>query len=250
MRKIAIVLMGAALSLCLFGCSQEEPKEEDIIEPKTSEPISSDTKADSDKSEIKISESGWSASYYGTKENGVYVNYAYILSNPNKESMAMSPTVKLTVKDVDGKILASETSYAVFVGPGDIMPVAGRTDTLSGEPAEVTFELGDSKSEAASYDDMYHITDFVVSGISENIISDDDMNWTGEFTNPTDKDIENGVTPIVVLFNGGEIVGGFSNNLAFDSVAANATTSFEIDPIGNAVPEHDSFEVYIIPNIF
>ena len=97
---------------------------------------------------------------------------------------------------------------------------------------------------------MYRVTDFSVSGAAENPTPDGDMNWAGEFTNPSDNAMDKGVTPTVVLFNGGQIVGGFNNNLMLDAVAGGATTSFEIDPFGNPVPEHDSFEIYIVPNIF
>lgn len=183
-------------------------------------------------------------------ESQMWVNYALILANTDKSNMTVNQTIKITVKDANGSVIASETAYATFVGPGDVMPVVGRTDMLSSEPADVIIELGTGQQEPASYDEMYRVTDFSVSGAVENPTSDGDTNWAGEFTNPSDKPMDKGVTPTVVLFNGGQIVGGFNNNLMFDAVAGGTTASFEIDPFGSPVPEHDSFEVYIVPNIF
>lgn len=250
MKKVLATIAAGILVSALVGCSSGEPN---TIEPKTNDPIdsaSSVAEKAPEKAETVISESGWSLSKSEYDESQMWVNYALILANTDKSNMTVNQTVKITVKDVNGSVIASETAYAAFVGPDDVMPVVGRTDMLSSEPADVTIELGTGQQEPASYDEMYRVTDFSVSGAAENPTPDGDMNWAGEFTNPSDNAMDKGVTPTVVLFNGGQIVGGFNNNLMLDAVAGGATTSFEIDPFGNPVPEHDSFEIYIVPNIF
>lgn len=250
MKKVLATVVAGFLASALVGCSSGEPN---TVEPKTNDPIDSATpiaEEAPEKAETVISESGWSLSKNEYDESQMWINYALILANTDKSNMTVNQTIKITVKDTNGSVIASETAYAMFVGPGDVMPVAGRTGMLSSEPAEVTIELGTGQQEPASYDEMYRITDFSVSGAAENQTPDGSMNWAGEFTNPSDKPMDKGVTPTVILFNEGQIVGGFNNNLMFDAVAGGATTSFEIDPFGNPVPEHDSFEVYIVPNIF
>lgn len=262
MKKIIAAAVIAALTVALTGCSSpqtEEPVQQPQEQPAPTQPepeqkaaATPDEKADvvgtsfsneapSDPSPY-ISEGGWT---YIESQGGDFANYGLMLGCTDPVNCYVLMPLKITAKADDGSILASETTTVMFIGPDDVMPVTGLLP-LTEKPASIEFDLSFDQGSKPGND--YKITDLPVSNTSE-IVTDPSTKWTGEFSNDTGVDFPNGIFPCAILRDNGKIVGGVGLSGDSAPVANGETSSFEVTGLKGSFPDHDDYELYIVPNL-
>ena len=176
----------------------------------------------------------------GTK----YVQADYVIGCGDPTNCYVMMKVQITAKSSDGTVLATDTDYVTFVAPNDIMPCS-HVLTTAEEPAEVTFDLSYDQGQKPGND--YTLADLPVANQTVSEVNGY-TKWTGEYTNQTGVDFERGCDAYVVLRKDGKLVAIFNGHGTGD--AANGSTHpFEISSYSGSVPEHDSYEVYIVPNL-
>lgn len=255
-KPAASIVLAVALS-AMVGCAQqkqEEPAKEEATQEEVVQEVKEEPKAEEQKNDNAFSneapesapyikEGGWS---YIEGVNGSSVNVALILGNTDTTNCYIFPKVKATAKSADGSVVAFDTASTTFIAPNDVMPLVFKLTGLSEEPATIDFEFSAGEKQVPGND--YTLSDLPSSGVSETI-TDREAKWLGEYSNNTGVTFPNGVTPIVVLRSNGQIVAGFENLLDRIESADGATSSFEVKSFPGSVPEHDSFEAYIVPNL-
>ena len=252
-KSVALIVLAVALS-AMVGCAKQEPKQEEPVKEEAVQEVKEEPKAEEQKNDNAFSneapesapyikEGGWS---YIEGVNGSFVNVALILGNTDTTNCYIFPKVKATAKSADGSVIASDTASTTFIAPNDVMPLVFKLTGLSEEPATIDFEFSAGEKQVPGND--YTLSDLPSSGVSETI-TDREARWLGEYSNNTGVTFPNGVTPIVVLRSSGNIVAGFENLLDRIESADGATSSFEVKSFPGSVPEHDSFEAYIVPNL-
>lgn len=189
-----------------------------------------------------IAEGGWT---YIDSEGGDFANYALKLACNDPVNCYIFMNVKITARASDGSILASQADSVQFIAPNDVMPVVGLLP-LTEEPASIDFDL--TFSDGAVPGNDYKITDLAVSNTSE-IETESSVKWTGEYVNNTGVDFPAGVYPHAILRLNGKIVGGADASFDNSAVANGQTTSFEVSGLKGTVPEHDEYELYIVPEL-
>lgn len=152
-----------------------------------------------------------------------YVEYAYGIKNENSVDIEY-PTVKITARDKNGAILASEEDVRGYISAGDTIYHASQ---ISCESMPESIEIV-----GVSPDD-YNI----ISDISERSSADFEIfnvslqgdSITGEITNKSDLDYEDGfVTTAIFRDVDGNIVTG-ATDICTDAISAGETTAFEIN---------------------
>ena len=189
----------------------------------------------SESAEPSVKESGWSYS------NG-YVNFCAIVDNPDPVNCYVGMPLNVTAKGADGTILANSTVYASWVAPNDVMPVGCVLSDVSEEPSEVTVDFSHGDGSRPGHD--YTLSDLPVSNVT-----DTGKKVTGEFANRTGCDFDRGVSVFVVFRDAGEVV-GYAQSLDYSNPQPDGKTSaFEVVYAYSNVPDHDSVDVYAIPNL-
>lgn len=241
MKKIAIVLLSAALSMCLFGCSgggtqfggsKSEPKSE----PKSTEPAIEKTDSKETPKPLELVESGWSVGESG------YVHYGVGFKNPNTSFEARFPTIKVTGKDSDGKILFSEDQVLSFMLPGATYYYGGQAGNGTA-PETVDFSLSVSDRNWIA-NDKQSMEIYTISNINEVIGDYGDVDYTGEITaNEEWSDVGSAMVNVILRDDSGNIIFG---EFGFADISkAGETIAFDISSYN--VPEHSSYEIYAQP---
>lgn len=231
-KKMAAVSAAAALALTMAGCSSPDAAEEKAADAPE---VKEEPKAEAVAEEPAVADEGWSYS-------GGFVNYCAVIGNADPVNCYVYMNLNVTAKAADGSILASQVVAVPWVAPDDVMPVY-TVLTVSEEPAEIVSELFFDEGTKPGND--YTLADIA----AENVV-DNGAKVTGEFENKTGCDFDNGVSVIAVFKQGGEIVAA-SQNLDFllISVENGKRLPFEVDYQFGGIPEHDSVDVYVIPEL-
>lgn len=182
-------------------------------------------------------------------QDGQYLSYGFALHNPNTRQLSEFPKVKITAKDQDGKILASQTQVLFKVFPNDTVWFGGSIN-CSEQPTKVEMKFKNSnlvpdKSKTTSKK-LYSIS-------NTNILTDDEgqTKVTGEIEQ-TKKFRSDGYgygfgpAITVVLKQDNRITYIYTTYI--EELETQDKDSFEI-PISSypTAPEYDSFEVYAMP---
>lgn len=232
MRKITAIAAAALLALTLAGCGgQEAPKEE----PSSSKPAKEEAKATAPV-ELEIIESGWMAGEQG------YVYYGIGLKNPNASFGAEFPTIKVTGKDADGKVVFSDEQVLMFMLPGAEYYYGGQAGNGTA-PATVEFSLSVSKNNWVETDKQ-DVEFYTISNPNEVKGAYGNDSFTGELTvNEEWENITSACISVILRGASGEIVGGYSGFA--DLPAKGQTTAFDV--MAYDVPDHASYELYAQP---
>lgn len=232
MKKIVLGALTLATALCLFGCSGESQQPE---EPKSTEPAGSAVE-ESTPQDISIIESGWSAGESG------YVYYGIGIENPNSAFEAQFPTIKVTGKDADGKILFSNDQTLNFMLPGAKYYYGGQAGNGTA-PATVEFSVSVSDRNWVA-NDKQSMEIYTIENANEVVGEYGNVNYTGEITvNEELRDVNEAMVNAILRDSAGNIVAGYTG---FAEVSkAGDTTVFDISAYD--VPEHASFEIYAQP---
>lgn len=246
-KKVAIFAVAGALAASLAGCAQVEGGSEESAQEPQQEQKADEGSRDSDAEQASnaveapsspqpyLKESGWSYS-------GGYVNFCAIVGNTDPVNCYVLMPLDVTAKASDGTILANETFYAQWIAPNDTMPVHGVLSNLSEEPAEVTVDF--SFKEGSKPGNDYTLADMPVTNVT-----DTGVKVTGEYENKTGCDFQRGVTVFVVFRDNGKIVGGCEEFDYSNPCPNGKRSAFDATYQHNGIPEHDSVDVYVVPNL-
>lgn len=237
MKKLAIVLMGAALSLCLFGCGGGGTQfGASKSEPKSTEPAVEKTEEKGTPEPLELIESGWSAGESG------YVHYGVGLKNPNTDFEAQFPTIKVTGKDAEGKILFSDEQVLNFMLPGAEYYYGGQAgDGIA--PETVEFSLSVSNRNWIE-NDKQSMEIYTIGNTNEVVGDYGNYSYTGEITaNEEWPDVESAMVNAILRDSSGTIIAGY---FGFTDISkAGETSVFDISAYD--VPEHSSYEIHAQP---
>ena len=266
----ACMALATVLSLSCVGCSTggtasapaqteematEEPAKTQETEEKSEEqqesvPASSSEEGSGtyvgdvpDQPQPYIKEACW----WTTQDQvATYVHVVSLMGNTDLTNCYVYPRIKAVAYAEDGTILGTETINNQFIAPNDVMP--GETlMTVADKPAKVEFEI--SFDPGTPPGNPYTLASFSIENTSEQQVDEYTTRWTGQFTNGCGVDFPYGCDAYVLLRKGGQLVGGYKTS-SFDEVTNGSTHAFSVDAAyaGN-VPEHDAFEVYIVPTL-
>lgn len=171
--KIFIVFAAIALMLCLAGCgNQESDQKEQPEEQSKEQPL--ETKA------------GFYQDSYGS------VNAAVLITNPNSDLKFDNAYLSITVKDADGKVVASDNEFMV----GDVLPgeefAVAVSSLLAGDRKAETIEVQIHSDSPVKSDEKptVAIDEATVSTDFDNQASYDGVTYVttnGEYTNETEE---------------------------------------------------------------
>lgn len=255
-KLIAVLLCAIVLSACSNGVSQEEY--ESVVAERdeykaTLESIaaifSSDTDTDenieqsndeSSPEKIKMIESGWSSYIAG---DYAHVKYAVKIENPNSEYAVNYPTIIVTAKDSEGKILSTEERVLNSIAAGDSIYYGDEIFYEGSVPTTVDISVSNGNDDYSVQDDTEYVrqADFAISNVSE-YKGDYNTTYTGEITNNSSVDF-NTVAVILIYRQTGNIVGG--DIVYVNDLTAGMTKAFELSA-DSKMTQYDSYEFYAI----
>lgn len=197
------------------------------------------TKEDISLEKIVLLDSGWCSYKSG---DWAHVPYAVQIQNPNSDYAVEFPTITITAKDADGKILSTDEQVLNSIAADDTI-IYGNDIFYEGDvPSIVDISVSNKERNFKTQDDDEYVkqSDFVVSNISEN----DGMfkKYTGEISNNSEVDFDT-VAVIVIYKSGDSIIGGEVTYV--DDLMANSTKPFELSSDSDKI-EYDSYEFYAI----
>lgn len=218
--KAFVVLAAMTLAFCLVGCGNSEPKQEE-------KPL-----------EV--------TSGYAQDENVGIMSVGVLINNPNENLQFDNAYLSITVKDADGKVIASDNEFMV----GDVLP---------NEEFAVAITMTPGERKAASIDVQIHSDTpskaDATSGITidENTMStkyDYEPSYStttlatvnGEYSNETELDYDSILITALFFDSEGNIIGaGMDEQWS----AAKGTTPFEIYGDSQGSPDNiASFKTY------
>lgn len=259
MKRIELVGVLLAAALALTACGRNDTKEaenstesdtasvgwektdDDAPEAESTESEASiNTGDDDDALMLEIDEMGLYVSKSGMSSDTVYTHYAGVITNPNDKA-AVFPTLKLTIENPDGTIVAADTHTGMYVMPGDTIVLGSMVSVVAAnvdDDAEIWYEVDASDYVSPDTLDVPSSSDLEITNVLEQ-----QADWktmvTGKITNNYSSSCDIALT---ALFRSeGEIVGMETTYMS--DLAAGETTAFEIDSVGD-LAEHDSVEVY------
>ena len=168
------------------------------------------------------------------------------MGNTDSANCYVGPKITATAYAKDGTILGSETLSSQFVAPADVMPAMTRI-SVAQIPARVEFDIQSGKGGAPGH--PYTLASFNIQDASEQQVNQNTIRWTGKYTNGCGVDFKYGCNTYILLRKDGKLVGCVREaGMGKGEVADGATNPFSVDAT-DVVPEHDKFEVYIVPNL-
>lgn len=231
MKKIILGALAAAMALCLAGCGEGTDKPE----PKSTEPASAPIEQSAPQ-DLTVIESGWSAGESG------YVYYGVGIENPNTSFEARFPTIKVTGKDAEGKILFSDEQVLNFMLPGAKYYYGGQAGKgTAPTTVEITATIDDRNWVP---NDKQSMEIYSISNTSELVGDFGSVSYTGEITaNEEWSDVTEAMVNAILRDDAGNIVAGY---FGFADVSKKGdTAAFDISAYD--VPEHASYEIYAQP---
>ena len=257
MRKIILLsLLCLSLSACSSGVSQAEY--ESVVAERdeykaTLESIASlfGTDANNDSNSEEVSGSVEEPKYVELLEKGwvcldsgdwTSVKYAVKIKNPNTNLAIDFPTITITAKDEDGKILSTYEQVLNSIAAGDIIYYGNEISYEGDAPYAVEISVYNTDRDFTEQDDTRYAkqSDFVISNTSEN--PGTFKTFTGEITNNSSIDFD--TLAVFVLYKQGNTIVGADLSYV-DNVMAGATKAFEISADSD-MTQYDSYEFYAI----
>ena len=179
---------------------------------------------------------------FHTEYNASFVYYAVEIRNPNEAYEVVFPTIRITAKSNDGKILTTSEETIDCIAAGDTI-LYGSSITYEGDAADIVdiaVENNDNAYRKAG--DMVRQADLVISNASVNDSAAGMKIFTGEVTNNSGQDIDM-VCVNVIYKSNGEIVGGESTLV--DDVKKGTTIPFEIMSLSR-FDAYDDYEIHAL----
>jgi hypothetical protein len=180
-----------------------------------------------------------------TVVEGPFVEYGFILKNPNTSMGAILPTVRITMRDSNDGVIGTDEQMLFRIMPGETVAWGGQANPNGKIPVKVEFEVLDpgDKWRPANQMDPVGFKPFEVVGLQANT-TDFGTSFTGELNNPNDTAFKQIAVSVILRDNTGKIVVGYTGFV--DQLSANGKVHFEVDSLGK-VPEYATFEAYAQP---
>lgn len=222
-------LLGATLAVLLLaavGCTS--PATPNGAAP-VARPGTSATAPATPPSPLEVVESG----YRVTGQGNYSVEYGIVLKNPNATVGAVSPTVRITMRDSAGSVVATEDVVLNRIMPGATLAWGGEgVDAHLKRPKTVEFEALDPGANWKTAGQMQALgfKPLVVSGLKATE-GDIMTSYAGEVGNPNGATFTRFSVTVLVRDKAGKIIRGVSSDFA-DAVPANGSAPFRMDIAG------------------
>ena len=189
---------------------------------------------------VELIDSGYTVTQDG---NNVTISYAVEIKNPNENYAIQFPTIYITSKSEDGKILSSDEVYLNSIAANDTITYGGFAIYEGELPTSVEISV-DNDDEGYNYvfqegSEIIYSDDLSISNVSENIGTYDNT-YTGEITNNSKVDLSS-VSVSVIYKKEGALVGGCNSYVS--SLDSGETKAFEIYAY-SSVEDYDSYEIH------
>ncbi len=174
----------------------------------------------------------------------VYVYFSVEYTNPNDGLAIGNAAIKVTVKDSYDNTLKNETFFVGAIAEGDKVKYSNYLSYNGSLPNSVQIQtMGATTSYTEQDDDVYpDQSDFKVKNAKDNSTKKA-LKFSCDVTNNS----KTGYIPTinVILYNDGDMVGGF-NTTAEETLAAGETKSYELsDEIAAGNIEYDDYEIVV-----
>lgn len=188
---------------------------------------------------IFLVDSGWC-----TYRKGEYahVPFAVQIKNPNANLAAKYPTVTVTAKSSDGKILSTEERVLNSIAADDTILYGSEILYEGEEPSTVEISVSNKESNFTRQDDSRFVrqNSFVITNISEN--PGMFKNYTGEITNNSSVDFS--IVAVTMIYRkDGKIIGGGVEYVS--DLSAGETKAFKLSA-DSEMTQYDSCEFYAV----
>ena len=230
-RQLLVLAMAVVVAFGIAGCGQSGQA--------TSGSASASAAAQSSEPQpLVIEESGYTVTDQG------YVMYGFKLTNPNESFGAQFPTVQITGKSADGKIIFSDDQVLMKIYPGESITFGTQAGNgTAPDVVEFTAKVDSKnwKKTDAKREGLYTLENLSANGSNYGMSS-----YTGEITlNKEDKEATKPAITLIVRDESGAIIYGYTT-YQMSELSVGVPTPFEITAFG--VPETAAtFEVSATP---
>lgn len=189
------------------------------------------------KSELILVDQG----YYIDKNEkyGDAIYYWALIKNNNKHKTVESPKIRVAAADVYGNILDTDNCYGHYIAPKDTVVLNGIMFLSSSTEESVDIQMEKPNYVKRSSIPSSAFKTFNVSEIQGDF---EPSKVTGELKYTGKKNVSN-VVVAAVYKNNKKIV--YVTSTELDDIEKDTATVFEIDTYIEAVPQHDSVDIYV-----
>lgn len=238
MRKSLIMILSAATLLIVNGCGDSGTSEESKT---TNGPAAVGTISRAVEQEkplpLKLVESGYTIieNPYG----GPFVEYAFLLNNPNSKNGANFPAVRITMRDANNQVIGTQEQTLMKIFPGETVGWGGQVSANGKTPAKVEFEpyVSDRNWNTTN---TGNLKPFQITGLTVNE-TDYSTTFTGELVNPNSVSFDMVAISVILRDANNKIIAGYSGFA--NSVAPNGKVPFQVMSLGD-VPQYTKYEAY------
>jgi uncharacterized lipoprotein YehR (DUF1307 family) len=153
-----------------------------------------------------------------------YVSYGIIVKNPNTQGLA-NQSLKMTLRDADGKVLEASSIFCQGVAGGDTTGIGNYTVVTAGKPTKLELSAEKPDSYQAKASGILKTTDLAFSD-ARHLQDEYTSKITGDVTNRDSQEYSDVQLNIILRSSDGKIVGGVSDYL--DSLPPGTVTAFDV----------------------
>lgn len=190
-------------------------------------------------SKLEIVDSGYYVQPTDEYSDTAYVYFWAKIKNNDKKKSIDFPVITATAKDESGNVLGSSSQTGMSIAPKDTVVLTSMMDT--GDTPATTVEIKAKKPKFTSRKAIKSNV-FETTNITEVPQEYTCAKLTGEVTYKGKKDLD-GIAITAIYKSGDKSV--FAETTYLNDIEAGSTEAFEINPLSNELPDHDSVEVYV-----
>ncbi|MHB1055757.1 MAG: FxLYD domain-containing protein [Thermoleophilia bacterium] len=238
MRKSPIMIFSAATLVILNGCGDSGASE---ASKTTNGPAAVGTISRAVEQEkplpLKLVESGYTIieNPYG----GPFVEYGFVLNNPNSKTGANFPVVRITMRDANNQVIGTQEQTLMKIFPSETVGWGGQVSANGKTPAKIEFEPYVSDRNWNSMNPG-SIKPFQITGLTVNG-TDFNTTFTGELVNPNPASFDMVAVSVVLRDANNKIIAGYSGFV--NNLAPNGKAPFQVISLGD-VPQYTKYEAY------
>lgn len=230
MKRFIKLILCAFMVGSLMGCgSSAEP-----AKPKKTTLKTKKKKTQSD--QIELQDKGY---YVDVTDDTVYVVFWGKLHNTSKTKAIEYPKITATAKDENGTILGTQEQTGIYISPNDSVVLTTLMDCGSTTPTSVDITV--EKPEFTNLDTVAS-SNFTVENLAE-VPSDLGTKVTGQITYNGKKDLDS--IAVTAVYKKGDTSVYAEATYLDNEITNGSTTPFEITPMIENVPDHDSIDIYV-----
>ena len=220
MKKIFVIVLSIVMCFGLVACSGGG--EQEASGPK----------------ELKLVDCGYS--YIDG-----YLYYAVVIKNPNEDIMMEFPSLRITARDEEGNVIATEDQTFGEIHAGQTFEYASLGLELSEAPTNVDFEIlpfddyGIIEEDSSEYANIKKLT---VNNVTASVDSIGWPTYSGEIVNDNEYDISSVAVSVLYRDSDNKLIGGDTTYV--DNVVANGKTPFTLDVMTDQF-KYESYEIFV-----